>query len=1175
MTKQLFKIVLSSLSGLLFTCVFIGCDNSGKTAVTQIDNVLKLSKQERMKEAMDHEIEKTKDPKLGTVPYNQLLISEQYYAEKERVKEKTSTPLSNIQWAERGPNNVGGRTRAILFLSATKVLAAGVTGGLWITNDITSTSPNWTPIGDFLSGNINISCIAQDPNNSNILYAGTGEAFGSGQIGSGIYKSIDTGATWGKLNATTFNAPSSNFSYVAKILVASDGNIYAATKGYYCNVGGGLMRSTDGGNNWTRILGVNGSTCTNGVDLEGSDVEENDDGDLFFSSAGRGINSHVYISNKSTHGQNVGAGGNWTDITPTGNWQRMEMGVSKRTASSVMYVACQGSASNDVTGIFYSADKGVTWASRTVPTICDQGSNSPFTRSQAWYDLVVEVDPTNDSVLYIGGIDLMKSTDAGSTFSQSTTWSPYWPTSYGCMCCTGSAPPVIHADQHALVFNPYTANAALSGNDGGLYYSTTMGNATPLWASKDGGFNTSQFYHLATHPTDANYILGGTQDNGSWKLSTSGVGAGVYASGGDGAFNHIHQSNPTYQTTQYVYNNFYLSSNSGASFLSQSASNSSTGRFINPSDMDDANNRVFSAGSADILEVRTGVNNGALARNTHNLGFNGRLLTALTVSPNNTTTLYVGDDLGNVYKITSRGGTPVKSATWNVGASGYISSIDVWKNAASTDDSILVTMSNYGINSVYITGSGTNATPTWVNIDDNNTMQNIPIRWGIFSKEGPHKVFVATDLGILATSTMSGGTTVWTMVNNGLLPRVRVDALAYDADGNLVAATHGRGIWETKEPCNSTTPNLPTTAGTYTSTKIVTEGTRLCFCDANDNLLLVLDTGGSGAVVPINGVSLQIGSTPTISWNSAGGIISNSAGGSILNRKWNVSATIQPSSNVWVQYPFTDSEYDALVLALGSLSSPTLVSSPEQLQLYKMTNGGVFGDPHSTGATGVILGHTGTASLGTWAYESLATGDHMGSFMVSSFSGGGGGGGGGNAALPVSLIHFDVKAQENHTAELLWKTADELNNRGFHIERSFDGNSFEKIDFVEGVGNSRQLFSYSYIDRRIPVSSTTVYYRLVQEDFDGKVTIYPVRTLRFDGLLSISIFPNPASKVLTINTDYRIRGIELSDVNGLRVPFLFEEKSGKIDVSMLSNGTYFLVLVTERGRVAKKFVVDR
>lgn len=91
------------------------------------------------------------------------------------------------------------------------------------------------------------------------------------------------------------------------------------------------MKSTDGGASWTRVIGTNGTTCTNGTDLTGADIEENSAGDLFFTSAGP--SGHIYISNKSIHGNNVGNTGNWTDITPSGTWKNIEIGVSKQTVA--------------------------------------------------------------------------------------------------------------------------------------------------------------------------------------------------------------------------------------------------------------------------------------------------------------------------------------------------------------------------------------------------------------------------------------------------------------------------------------------------------------------------------------------------------------------------------------------------------------------------------------------------------------------------------------------------------------------------------------------------------------------------------------------------------------------------------------------------------------------------
>ena len=1173
------------LRSTTFLCVFsliVTISSCTKNVKTNTDSIVdKLSKEENMKEAMDHEIDRTMDPELGTVPYERLQVAQRYYAKMKMVKGKTSSPFADIQWAERGPNDVGGRTRAILFLSATKVLAAGATGGLWLTEDITASPPTWTPIGDFLSKSINISTLAQDSAKPNILYAGTGEAFGSAYLGSGIYKSTDTGSTWTHLSATSYSSSTQNFAFVAKIIVTKNSDVYAACKFYNSCNRGGLMRSTNGGTSWTRVVGTYTSGgCTAAVDFVGADLERNPDGDIYYATGNSGYPGHILVSKKSVHGANVGNSGNWTDITPSGSWERIEIGVSQQSGSGVIYAACEGNGSNNVTGVFSSSDKGSNWTSRSVPTICDQGSNSgtgAYTRNQAWYDQVVQIDPTDDATLYLGGIDIVKSTDSGATFNQITTWSTYWSAGG----CSGSVPPKIHADQHALVFNPFTTNAALSGNDGGLFYSTTMNSTTPSWSDKNDGYNVTQFYHLATHPTDGDYLLGGTQDNGSWKLTDSGVTGGIYASGGDGAYCHINQSNANYQLTSYVYNNYYNTINGGTTDFvkhgtTQDNTNTNTGRFINPTDLDDVSYKLFSAGSGDYLEVRSGLNSSTFARSTYNLSFNSNQLTALKVSPNNDSLLYVGDDDGYVYKIDNRDGTPTLSQTWQLSSAGYISSIDVWKSASGDDDSLLVTLSSYGVNSVYVTGNGTVASPTFTDIDDNSTLQDMPVRWGIFSNEGPDKIFIATDLGVLGTETITGNTTAWTMINNDILPSVRVDALEYDADDNLVAATHGRGIWETTKPlCNASNPILPTASGTYTSTKVFQDGTNTCFCDADDNLLLVLDTNGSGAVIPTNGVGLKIGTNKTITHTGSGGIFTNPDGAVIIDRKWDVSATTPPTGTVKVRTYFTDEEYDSVVNVLGNLTSPTTITNPNQLGVYKLTNGGSYADPHASGATGVILAHGSTPSTSIWTYSASGT-DHSAEFLVTSFSGGGGGGGGGGGALPVELIQFDAIPLAGHKAELNWTTASELNNKVFEVERSIDGGvTFIKIGFRTGHGNSNKIKEYDFIDTSIPVLTNKVLYRLNQIDFDGAQTLSDIRMVKFDANRAIlNIYPNPACDILNVNVNRDIIELKIYNMSGIEMPIL---KSGfeKLDVSSYPTGVYFMDLETASGKKISKFSIYR
>jgi len=165
-------------------------------------------------------------------------------------------------WEERGPNNVGGRTRAIAWdpssQTGLKVWAAGVNGGLWYNNDISSSTSSWMKVNDFWS-NIAITCIAFDPVDDQTIYVGTGEGFtsggGSSARGAGIWKSSNGGTSWSQLGSTT------GFYWVLDIVVrdegGSEGVVYAAVDGRY--YGGdyhglataGIRRSANGGASFT------------------------------------------------------------------------------------------------------------------------------------------------------------------------------------------------------------------------------------------------------------------------------------------------------------------------------------------------------------------------------------------------------------------------------------------------------------------------------------------------------------------------------------------------------------------------------------------------------------------------------------------------------------------------------------------------------------------------------------------------------------------------------------------------------------------------------------------------------------------------------------------------------------------------------------------------------------
>ncbi len=154
-----------------------------------------------------------------------LQLQEQLNATNEATSRVPGDGVDNA-WEERGPNNVGGRVRTLMFApgSTTKVFAGGVSGGLWVNNDITSAATQWVQVNG-VPGNLAVSCITVDPNDSNIMYLGTGEVYTWGAVnGNGIYKSVDGGVNWFNIfGAATANV-ADNIVYVQDIIAWNNPN---------------------------------------------------------------------------------------------------------------------------------------------------------------------------------------------------------------------------------------------------------------------------------------------------------------------------------------------------------------------------------------------------------------------------------------------------------------------------------------------------------------------------------------------------------------------------------------------------------------------------------------------------------------------------------------------------------------------------------------------------------------------------------------------------------------------------------------------------------------------------------------------------------------------------------------------------------------------------------------
>ena len=176
--------------------------------------------------------------------------------------------------------------------------------------------------------------------------------------------------------------------------------------------------------------------------------------------------------------------------------------------------------------------------------------------------------------------------------------------------------------------------------------------------------------------------------------------------------------------------------------------------------------------------------------------------------------------------------------------------------------------------------------------------------------------------------------------------------------------------------------------------------------------------------------------------------------------------------------------------------------------------------------------------------------------------------------LPVDLIHFDVHTTANHTAQLNWVTASEINNSHFEIERSYDGRNFEAIGEVAGNGNSQHRIDYSYTDASVSKLENTVFYQLKQVDFDGAFEYSDIRVVRFDDVrndIQLSAYPNPMTNELSLIVSLskgEAYQIGVTNLQGSKVHHenhIFTNGIHKLNTSEWNSGMYILQVATDQG----------
>lgn len=795
---------------MLFLVVLTACSTTDSTGPS-------VSMQDRR----EFEELKYRDPVVGAIPPGIRPSERAFVKSISGLRKKVDDVQEFATFAQVGPWNIGGRTRAFAIdVTDTNTLyAGGVSGGIWRSNDGGNSWMMLTNPAD----NHTVTSLAQDRRigNTHKWYYCTGEAWGnSAQIsGNGIFKSSDGGGTWNVLPSTVNKYTPSVHAFAYGWRIATDpadtnDAVYLATSRY------GITRSTDGGATWQTVLATNSFFADIAVTESGVKYAA-----LSSFTGSSGVKASKWGVYRSLDGVN------WTNITPldmNSNVNRLVIGLFPSTSESFFIIGeTPGTGTNGKfrlsEGIrdewhslwkyeYLSGDgtgAGGRWENRSNSIPLFGGRNGDFF-SQGGYDLTIAVSPADTNLVFLGGTNLYRSTDAFRSPDRASWIGGYGPPIPGALF---NSYPRHHPDQHAVAFNTLQPNIVWSLNDGGVMRTNQPSADSVEWIDHNRGYYTTQFYAIAIrNKENDNRVLGGMQDNGTWQsVSADSSEPWIRRNGGDGAYCYVARDGL----------NLYVSTQSGRVrrvILDENGNEIARTRvdpigpvpadylFINPFAIDPSDEKIMFLAAGPILyrcNDLTGIPLGrddSTSVNWDSLPATrtpGVQISAVAVT-NKDHRVYYGTAGGKLYRLDNAHiGQPTPAE--KLAKSGFLNNITIHPD---NSDFLLAVYSNYGVVSIYASSNGGD---TWSAVSG-NLEENIggggsgpAVNWtAILPYNKDTTVYIAaTSSGLFFAPQLNGMSTVWTPLAEQSIGNVPSDmVVTRSSDKSVFVGTHGRGVFK-------------------------------------------------------------------------------------------------------------------------------------------------------------------------------------------------------------------------------------------------------------------------------------------------------------------------------------------------------------------------------------------